>query len=101
MIRFDQRIKILLLALNRNYSYAQFTSSYCYIYDKTNEASVSKEKIKDPEKVNMDFYNSIKDYLEKCDGQIDFCLIPHLKIGVPKSFNHDNKLSFIRKNIIM
>ncbi len=97
---YSFNVRLFEAALNRNYSYAQFTSSYCYIYDKTNEASVSKEKIKDPEKVNMDFYNSIKDYLEKCDGKIDFGLIHHLKIGVPKKFDHEEKLDFIKKNIM-
>lgn len=97
-------VRLFEKALNNDYSYAQFSNSFCYIYDRINENSVTvtyQNFSQSREFFNQEFPRLIKDSVEKCDNNIDFSIIPHFQLGVPKGFATEDKLLFIRKNIIM
>ena len=59
-----------------------------------------KEFNQSREHFNQEFPKLIKDALVKCDNEIDFTIIPHFKLGLPRSFTHENKIDFIKKQII-
>lgn len=96
-------VRLYEKAINNGYSYAHFSNSYCYLYDRINEGSVTvtyKEFNQSREHFNQEFPKLIKDALVKCDNEIDFTIIPHFKLGLPRSFTHENKIDFIKKQII-
>ena len=96
-------VRLFERALNNNYSYAHFSTSYCYVYDRTNENAVSSTY----EEFNQtrDFFNKkfpelIKDSVDKCNYKIDFGIVPHFEIGKPHNFSHQDKIEFIKNNLI-
>ena len=97
---YSFNVRLFEAALNRNYSYAQFSNSYCYIYDKTDSNTVSKTKIDDADAVNKAFVESIQWYAERCNFEVDFRIIPFLRTELPKKFSHADKISFLRKSIL-
>lgn len=96
-------VRLFEKALNNSYSYAHFSNSYCYVYDRTNENAVSstyEEFNQTRESFNKKFPELIKDAVEKCDYKIDFSIVPHFEIGKPNDFSHQDKIQFIKNNII-
>jgi hypothetical protein len=90
-------------ALNKGYSYAHFSNSQCYIYDRTNENAVSSTY----EKFNQSrtffdekFPQLIEDSVRRCGYKIDFKIIPHFQIGFLDTMKTNDKIDFIKKNII-
>jgi len=98
-------------AINKNYSYAHTSSSFCYVYDRSNDVSISSEyrtsgdnnlmdndsKVKE---INQEIYNEMEQTLLKCKDKVDFGIIPHFKLGMPKNFTLEDKLLFVKQNII-
>lgn len=90
-------------AINKNYSYAHFSNSYCYVYDRANKKAVSstyESFNQSREFFNQKFPEIIKDAVEKCDHRIDFSIIPHFKLGEPENFTLNDKIEFLKKNIV-
>lgn len=93
-------VRLYERALHRNYSYLHFSNSFCYIYDKTNDFSVSKDYRSNKVDVNMinkEIYQEMAEVISKCNNKVDFTIIPHFKLGNPKNFTTEDKLLFIRK----
>ena len=89
-------------AINKEYSYAQFSSSYCYVYDRINDASQTK-KHEDGDLGRKWIDQKAKEYLmplSRKNHALDFSIVPHFQIGAPKSFNKNHKINFIKNNLI-
>ena len=89
-------------ALNKDYSYAQFSSSYCYVYDRINDAAETKKH--EDNGVGREWIDKkAKEYLiplsQNCEI-FDFSIVPHLKIGTPDNFKLEDKILFLKNHLI-
>ena len=90
-------------AIKKEYSYAHFSSSYCYVYDRINDAAQTK-KHEDGDLGRQWIDKKAKEYLLPLFQESDFpnfSIVPHVKLEKPENFNLEEKVNFIKNNLII
>jgi len=90
-------------ALNNNYSYAQFSNSFCYVYDRINDNALTKtfeDEKNDRAWIDKKAKSHLLPLAKKCKT-FDFSIVPHFQLGPPKNFSMNDKIEFLRKNLII